>query len=222
MVMIEAVYVVIITIVIIFFIMNVGIVYYNRLVLTSIANEAATSVANIYGAPDKDPFYAFMEPDDFKKINPYRYLLFGSMYNKNSRYNQTIMKKSKAYAAYLIYESEFSAEHSKQFSSEDSYVMADVTVNSDNMLGLQMLTVTVKRTYSVFDLNPVAFFGLNPKYEASASGTAVCYDIVHQMNSVALLDEIETRIGKEMVIDSIGNVLGIIEKVQKIWTKLGS
>lgn len=211
MVMIEAVYVVVITIMVIFFAFNLAAVYHNRIVLTSAANEAAGSIGNSFGGADKDPFYAYMAPEDFKTLNPYRY--FPVLNDWNSRYNKRAKEKARAYAAYLVYESEFSTDR------EIGKLVDDVTVKRDqNGLGMQVIHVTVKRTYPVFIMNPVSFFGLDPKYEAEAAGTAVCYDVIYQMNAAAFVDELQKKAEEITVVKALDSVIGIIENVMKLWT----
>ena len=75
MVMIEAVYVVVIAVLIILFTFNVGVIYHNKLVLTSVANEAANGIAEVYGCIGKEPFYAYTSPGYFGGRNIYRYLI---------------------------------------------------------------------------------------------------------------------------------------------------
>ena len=78
MIMVEAIYVVVIAIMVVFFGFNVAVMYHNRIVLTAVADEAATSVANTYGIPGKEPFYSYMDEEDFKRWNPYRYMTYGT------------------------------------------------------------------------------------------------------------------------------------------------
>ncbi len=202
MIMVEAIYVVVITIVVIFFAINVGVVFHNRMVVTAVADEAAASVAEVYKALDKEPFYAYTDADDFQHIDPYRYLNFGGIYKT------TTESKAKWYASYLIYNSEFAAQRSKNF--EDDVV----TKLEKNRIGQQVLHVTIKRKYPVFDMNPVAFFGLDPEYEAEATGTAVCYDVIHQMNKTAFIDELQDKVADNAVGHIIGNILDTIEAVK--------
>ena len=204
LVMVEAIYVVVIAIMVIFFAINVGVVYHNRIVVTSVANEAASGVAGVYAGLDKEPFFAYMEAEDFRHIDPYRYRAY------NDAIKTATEQKAKWYASYLVYESEFTTDKGMDFSG------IDVTC-ADNEIGLKILTVTVKRKYPVFIMNPVFFFGLDPEYEAEATGTAVCYDVIHQMNSIALADEIENKLGDNVIMESVGKILDIVDKVRQLW-----
>ena len=202
MIMVEAIYVVVITIVVIFFTINVGVVFHNRMVVTASANEAAASVAEVYNALDKEPFYAYMDATDFKHINPYRYLKYGKSYIDVTE------RKAKWYASYLTYNSEFAAQRSKNFDDI-------VTKCEKNKIGQQVLYVTIKRKYPMFDLNPVAFFGLDPDYEVEATGAAVCYDVIHQMNKPAFIDELQDKVADNAVGHTIDNILDTVELVRQ-------
>ena len=201
MVMIEAVYLVVIAILVIFFSINVGVIYYNRIVLTSVANEAANAVAEVYGCEGKEPFYAFTASDHFIGRDIYRH--FPGL--KGFDLKNATEKKGKWYTSYLVHHSEFVAEKNMDFS--------DVTVScEENNIGLQMVTVSIKREYPVFILNPASFFDLGLKYEVSANGNAVCYDIIHQINLMSLEKEIENKIDELPVLNQIDKFIEAFSK----------
>ncbi len=203
-VMIEAVYVVVIAVLIIFFTINVGVVYYNRLTLTAIANEAASAVAEVYGSTNKDPFYNFTESGYFGDRNVYRYFLTGK-----KELDGMAEKKGKWYASYLVYENEFSVGENLDFS--------DISVAcKENDLNAQVLTVTIERTYPVFIMNPVSFWGLEPKYNVQVSGAAVCYDVIHQMNAISLKNELTDRLdSSSTIVKMFKDIKETIDKVVK-------
>lgn len=201
MIMVEAIYVVVITIIVIFFAINIGIIYHNRIVVTASANEAASGVARIYSRLDKEPFYGYMDKEDFKTINPYRYLRYGNSYVDVTE------RKAKWYASYLVYQSEFAVQKDMVFDGV-------VTDCKKNGIGQQMLSVTITRKYPVFDMNPVVFFGLDPQYEVSATGTAICYDPIYQMNQIAFVDEIQNTVMDNGIGEILGHVMNIITKVR--------
>lgn len=206
MVMIEAIYVVVIAILVIFFTINVGVIYHNRIIATAIANEAANGVAEIYGSIGKEPFYAYASPGYFNGVNPYRYVGSGK-----DLLNSTAEQKGKWYASYLLSELEFSADKKTDFS--------DITVSCDkNEIGVQTITVTIKREYPVFIMNPVSFWKLDPKYSVEAVGTAACYDILHQINTISFVHELENKVdGMTAFTSIIDTVLEIVHKVASMF-----
>ncbi len=201
MIMIEAVYVVVIAIMIIFFSVNVAAIYHNRIVATAIANEAASGIAEIYGSTGKEPFYAYTNPDHFTG-NIYRYLFDGI-----GTLRERAQKKGKWYAAYLLFRSEYDTEQARDFS--------DIIVTCEkNGLGIETVNVTVNRSYKVFIVNPVSFFGLDPEYEVSVLGSAVCYDPIHQMNVISLKHEIVNAVDSSTpILRELDRLLELIKKI---------
>ena len=76
------------------------------------------------------------------------------------------------------------------------------------------------------------FFGIDPKYTCSATGTAVCYDPLHQMNLMALADEFASNVtGAFTVTDrlngteekagqAVGKTLDAIEPIINLINKI--
>lgn len=193
MVMIEAVYVVIIAIVMIFFLLNVGFVYYNRMVVTAIADEAAVSIANNYGYTWKEPFYSYMGENAFRGIDPYRHM-------NETKLKKSVEAKGRWYTSYLLSDLEWSKEERTDFD--------DVTVAyGDNEMGMKTVTVTIEKNYPVFSFAPSVFWKLERDYEVEATGVAVCYDPVYRMNTTAFVSEMEKKIVSGTATGKIVNSL---------------
>lgn len=183
MVMVEAIYVVVIAIMMIFFLMNVGFVYYNRMVATAVADEAAASIANNYGYTGREPFYSYVGPQSIRGRDPYRHM--GLI--KQVRLSKSAAGKGKWYASYLLSELEWTSEKRSGFD--------DVAVEcKTNEMGWNTVTVKINTSYPAFVLNPMTFFGINPRYDVQATGTAVCYDPIHQLNATAFVYEMEKKL----------------------------
>lgn len=205
---IESIYVIFIALMMISFTINIAVIYHNRLVLTVVADEAANGVAEIYGSLEKEPFYNYTSRDYFWRRNIYRYLFGG-----RDKHRQITASKGKWYASYLLYENEFSSEHSMDFS--------DVIVScGKNELGVDVVTVKIEREYPVFIMNPMSFWKLDPKYRIKVSGNAVCYDVIYQMNGYALVKEMQDKADSMLYITTIiDNCFDIIDKAHKLLTK---
>lgn len=218
-VVVEATFVVVIAILIFFFTVNVSVVYHNRLVATAVANEAASGVAEVYGCVGKEPFYAYTDSGYFKGRNIYRYLderlsAESGELALRLKINTSAEEKGKWYASYLISHTEFnSADKARKMNFDDIVVECGKSEH-----GINVLTVTIKREYPVFIMNPVSFFGLDPTYTVKAKGTAVCYDVIHQINAVSFAREVNHRL---LPSKSIGETMGeTLELINRIVTAM--
>ncbi len=202
MVMIEAIYVLIIAIFLVFFTINLGSIYYNRIIVTSSANEAASGIAEIYGSMGKEPFNAYTPTEHFKGRDIYRHL-------DKADLKRSAEDRAMWYGSFLVYDKEFSKEKSMDFYED---IDVDCSFNFD--IGLQMITVSITREYPVFIFLPAGFWGLDETYEVSATGNAVCYDIIHQMNSMAWEKEIQDFVDSKLWpgIDSILEMVNTIRE----------
>ena len=212
MIMVEAIYVVVIAIMVVFFGFNVAVMYHNRIVLTAIADEASTSVANTYGIPGKEPFYSYMDEEDFKRWNPYRYMTYGT-----HKFDTVVQQKGKWYTSFLISENEFQSEKNMDFSG------IEVKCGKNPMSGVTQVTVSITRDYPAFVMNPVSFFGLEPVYTIKTTGTAVCYDVIHQMNTIAYMNEICEKAEKMVpILNVLSPARKIIVNTIKFWDTVTS
>ena len=199
-VMIEAIVVVVIAVMVIFFTMNVGIMYHNRNVLHAIANESASAIANVYGSIGKEPFYGYTDPAFFARRDAYRHT--GYALEKKAK------EKGKWYASYLVNEYEFSTVK-MEFSG--------ITVDCEkNDLGQKIIRVRIKKEYPVFVAMPSEIFGLDLKYEIETEGVAVCYDVLHQMNAITLIDEVQSHVvDNSLILSSVKSISDLVEAFSK-------
>ena len=227
-VVLEAMILVIIIVYAIFFTFNIASVYYNRITVAAVAQEAASGSGAVYNSEAREPFVGYVSPTYFAGRNIYRY--FGTT---NPAMNIETEKKARWYGSYLLYKNEFatSKQHQKGLSDQ-----IEVSCENNIELGCTVIHVSIEKEYPLFIANPMRFFGIDPKYTCSAVGTAVCYDPLHQMNLMALMDEFandfngafqvtdrlngtEVKIGHAAgsTMDGIGAVLALIEKIKGLF-----
>lgn len=178
-VMVEAMILVIIIICAIFFTINIAGIYYNRITVASVAQEAASGAGAVYGSEGREPFVGYVPTGYFKNRDIYRYLSFDNSLNVQTEY------KASWYGSYLLYTNEFATKHDTGISE---YVVT--SCEKESKLGCTMIHVSIEKEYPLFIANPMNFFGINPKYTSAATASAVCYDPIHQMNLMALGDEL--------------------------------
>lgn len=223
-VVVEAMILVIIIVYAIFFTINIAGIYYNRITVASIAQEAASGSGAVYNSEAREPFVGYISPGYFQGRNIYRY--FGTT---EPAMNLETEEKAKWYGSYLLYKNEFatSGNHTKGLSDQ-----VETSCEKNSELGCTVIHVSIEKEYPLFIANPMRFFGIDPKYTCSATGTAVCYDPLHQMNLMALADEFASNVTGAFTItnrlngteektgQAIGKTLDAIEPIINLINKI--
>lgn len=222
---IEATIVMVVTMVVVFFIINMGFVVYHKQMVTAVATRTASDMSYIYGDRYKEPFFGYMIEDYFADTSPFRYMgITNNLKIKNEQ-------KARWYACYFlsIYEM---ADSKKQYTKVgESYNLVD---KSDRFSGVQAsvgtnslnqreITISIDMQYPVLALNPLVLFEFDPKYEVSATATATCIDPMHDMMISRLYSQIYTRVvsksyaasGINSIAAGLNNIIGLIRNARK-------
>lgn len=199
-IVIESTIIMVVTIFLVFLLMNMAVAVYNQQLVTTTASRAASDIAAVYGNSAKDPFYGFMDDDDFENNSPYRYLLFSNLQDKNR-------EKAKWYACYYL--------DKETLGNKPTDLYSGITITTGyNSLWQRSINVRVIEEYSMFFLNPLAIFEIDPKYNAAAEASAVCIDPIHDMNLSKMYDEFYDIFMKSNKVTKIANaVSGLLLKI---------
>lgn len=194
MIMIESIYVVVTAIMIIFLSINFGVLYHNSMVLSAVANETANGIGELFGSISKEPKYAYTSNRYFVKRDVYRSMNIGKL-------QRVAERKAKWYCASLLDQAEIAPKNAQNF--QDS-----INVSCEkNELGEYAVNVYLKREYPVLIPAASAFFGLDLDYTLEAQGTAICYDLMAQMNGRAFVMELQNKIDNSNSFTRIGDKL---------------
>lgn len=204
MIEIEAIFVIVVWMNIIFFLMNLGVIVYQQMNVFVAANEAAANAAESYSILKSDPFIHQVTVEDIKNRSPYRYW-------DSLTYENWIEDKAEWYACFRVKGNEFSEDETGGFDN--------ITTNFKKEKGMRILEVDVSREYSVLILNPMVVFGIDPKYTVSAKGSAVCYDVIHDMNMIAWEKEVEDYVGGMTLLGkTVSNFIKFVGKLVDCFT----
>lgn len=218
-VVLEAMILVIIIVYAIFFTINVACIYYNRITVAAVAQEAASGAGAVYNSGAREPFVGYVSPTYFQGRNIYRYFAITPSMNAATE------KKAKWYGSYLLYKNEFASSQNHQKGLSDCI---ETTCEKDSKLGCTMIYVSIEKEYPLFIANPMRFFGIDPKYTCTALGTAVCYDPLHQINLMALMDEMAKGVNGSFTVtkqvdsieghagQAIGKTLDAVSKLKDL------
>lgn len=164
---------IIVTLVVIFvtIMLYVGMVLYQRTLVSVLANRTASDLAQVYSNSLKDPFTGYIDPDQV-----YQSVTYGNM--KTDAYLQVIEQKANALAQYRL--------KSEKILNTGSVTVDVEIVKKPNELFKNQIVVTIHDQY---DVPLVGMFDVNGGVEFAASGRADCVDYLEYMNSVEAAGE---------------------------------
>ena len=170
-IMLEASFVVTIVMICVAILIVAGFMSYQRTLVNIVANDTATSIAEVYSETVKDPFCGYIDSKEFYKTKLYRYLrdaISGNLKNTN-------IKKAKWYADYRL--------SKNSFWKNEGYDI-DVKVQpKKGKLFQNQIVVTVSQKFNV----PfVSLFGIDRHVEYKSTAYADCVDYIDYFNTISL------------------------------------
>ena len=172
-VVVEASIIVTLVTILITLMLYIGMVLYQRTLVSVMANNTASSLAHVYSNNLKDPFTGYIAPE---KV--YQSVTYSNM--KTDAYMDVIKQKANVLAQYRL-------KSSSILPSEGMSVNVDI-VKKPNELLKNQIVVTIKQN---LEIPLVGFFGIDGGVEFSASGRADCVDIIEYMNAVEAVGDPE-------------------------------
>ncbi len=171
-VVIEASIVVTLVVILISIMVYLGLVMYQRTLVTVMANQTASNIAQVYSNNLKDPFTGYINSEHM-----YQTVTFNTM--KTDAYRDVIKQKAAAFASYRLASSSI-------LTSEGTTVDIDIITKPGEILKCQVV-VTVTDT---FDIPLLGAMGIdNDSLKFSAMGRADCIDILEYVNGVEAIGD---------------------------------
>ena len=172
-VVVEASIVVTIVIIFITIMLYTGMILYQQTVVSVMANQTASSIAQVYSNNLKDPFTGYVDAD-----NVYQSITYSNM--KTDAYMNVIEQKANVFARYRL-------KSSRILATGNTTVDIDVVKKPNELLKSQIV-VTIHDKY---DVPLVSMFGSDGAIEFAASGRADCVDILEYINGVEAIGDPE-------------------------------
>lgn len=203
-IMLEAMIVYGITMILLFFILAIFCVLFQRWNLHTITNEAAAKIAQTYRFEDADVSSGYVTKDELTSVEWYR-----NMFGNKSLQNSAKVKVED-YATLRLSKTTFTKNVT------DPKVTVKVVRDS---LGRRHIEVRITGEYSVPFGEALSYFGFSGTTEYDVTGYAECIDIMDYVNTVDLVDR-ETSLGQfhSKIIDAVDTVLGLIDHVKERMT----
>ena len=170
-VVIEASFVLTITVVMIVVLINLGFIIYEQTLLETTANETAIKIANVYSSLCRDPEVGYVNDSNFYKTNLYRYIFSENQDDK-------AVKKGEWFALYRIKKGDL-------IKDEPTNVEVDIEKRPGSMLQNQIV-VTITSEYK---LPLTRLWGGNNKMVFTAKAKANCIDLLDYLGTVSMFKD---------------------------------
>ena len=172
-VVVEASIVVTIVVIFISVFLYIGMILYQQSLVSIMANQTASNIAQVYSNSIKDPFTGYVDSDSV-----YQSITYSSM--KTDAYVDVLTQKANTLAYYRL-------KSSRILTTGNPNVEVDIVKKPNELLKSQIV-VTIRDKYQ---LPLVSFFGADNELEFSATGRADCVDILEYLNGVEAIGDPE-------------------------------
>lgn len=173
-VVVEASIVVTLVMIVISIMIYVGMILYQQTLVSVMANQTASNIAQVYSNNLKDPFSGYVDPD-----RVYQSITYSNM--KTDAYMTVVEQKANVFAQYRL-------KSSRILANGNTSVDVEIVKKPNELLKSQVV-VTVRDRYEV---PLVGLFGTSGLVEFAASGRADCVDILEYINGVEAVGDPES------------------------------
>lgn len=158
---------IVVTIVVVFVAVFVylGMILYQRTMLSVVANQTAENIAEVYSNNIKDPFTGFLDEDELYQTVTYNNI-------KDDAYIEVVKKKATTLAKYRL-------ESYRILGNDEDPEVEVQLVRKPNEILKSQIVVSIKDAY---ELPFVGFFNAIGLFDMSVTGRADCVDILEYIN----------------------------------------
>lgn len=198
--MLEALIVYSITVFLLFFILAIFSVLFQRWNIQTIANESAVKVAQTYKLLDANVVSGFAEEEDILGIRPYRYVWNGA------EAEDAVNEKVLAYVPERLRKTTFTKEVT------EPKIIVEVVRDS---LARRHIALTIIGEYTVPFGEALAYFGFGRTTEYKVTAYADCVDLIDYVNTTDFIAT-QTSLGKfeSVTIEFIDSVLKLFTNIK--------
>lgn len=199
-IMLEAMIVYIITLFLLFFILAIFSILYQRWNLQTIADETVARMAQTYRFSTAEESSGYVEKEDLVKVGKYRYVLKSS-----NNLKKTVESRIQNYALWRLAKTTYTKNVVEP--------VCTVEVTPDAM-SRRHLTLTITGEYSVPFGEALVFFGFPGTTDYEVKAYADCVDIIDYINFVDYVDRTTTLsdLGSD-TLSLINSLFGLIDNI---------
>lgn len=196
--MLESLIVYPMTLMLLFFILAIFSVLFQRWNLQTIANDAAARMAQTYRLNEADEISGYVTEDELTAVGPYRYV--GNVFTKNME--ESIDKRISDYASWRLEKSTFT-KHVQEPSIKTAVI--------PDALGRRHLEVTITGAYTVPFGEVMSYFGFEYPIVYEVKAYATCIDMIDYINFVDYVDTQTNLSGK--LVGFIDSILALFDNI---------
>lgn len=190
-----------VTIFLLFFILAIFSVLYQRWNLQTIANESAARMAQTYRLSQADESSGFVDETQLTSVGPYRYIANVFTHNMEESINDRV----KEYAGWRLAKTTYTKNVS------EPAITATVVPDS---LGRRHIVVRIVGEYSVPFGEALSYFGFDSTITYETTAYAECVDIIDYIN---LVDYVDTQTS----LNQFGSkTIGLIDAVLSLFDNI--
>ena len=189
-----------VTILMLVFLMSFGFLLYQQWMVSNIANDTATRIAQSYAYPNTDPVIGYVNVEIMDNVPLFRYM--GDNLEAENR------DKGEKYAAWAL------GLSSLAYPVSDPEIKVDVEADS---LARRHVEVTVRAEYEIPFGGALQYFGLDKTVTYEATGYGVCMDILDYINTVDTVKSLSEDNHGSKFLGAANSFLGMIDKLKELF-----
>lgn len=210
--MIDGMIAMLFTILILVFLMSIGFLFYQQWIVSQVANDTATRVAQSYVYPNTDPIMGYINVDQIADVPIFRYIgtypvgekhyLRGGLADENS-------EKGEKVADWALKQS------SLAYPVSDPVIQVETVYDS---LARRHVEVTITAEYEIPLGGALQYFGLDKTITYTATGEAVCIDILDYVNTVDSVRAISQNVYGSTTMQAINAIIEMVGSIADLFS----
>lgn len=199
--MIDGMIAMLITMFLLVFLMSFGFLLYQQWVVAQVANDTAARVAQSYVYPNTDPIMGYINVEQIADVPIFRYM-GDSLEEENS-------DKGEKVAAWALKLSSL------------AYPVSDPEISVETMydsLARRHVEVTITAEYEIPFGGALRYFGMSDTFTYSATGEAVCVDLLDYVNTVDTVKALTGNTFGSKTLKVINSIASMVDKLADLFS----
>lgn len=194
--MIDGMVAMLFTIMILVFLMSIGFLFYQQWIVSQVANDTATRVAQSYVYPNTDPIMGYINVEQIADVSIFRYM-GDTLAEENG-------DKGEKVAAWALKQS------SLAYPVSDPEISVDTKYDS---LARRHVEVTITAEYEIPLGGALQYFGLDKTITYTATGEAVCMDLLDYVNTVDTFKALTGNTFGSKALKAVNSIVSMVDKL---------